>query len=65
MAAETKCFVYVVLPGDTQFVTAGRFELQQDRQGRAVGTFVYGRRYRERPEAVELEPVELRLAGVP
>lgn len=65
MAAEAECFVYVVLPGDTQFVTAGRFELQQDRQGRAVGAFVYGRRYRERPEAVELDPVELRLGARP
>jgi acetyl esterase/lipase len=62
MAADQECFVYVVLPGDTQFLTAGRFELQQDRQGRAVGAFVYGRRYRERPEAVELDPVDPWLA---
>jgi hypothetical protein len=26
-----------------------------------VGTFVYGRRYRERADAVELDPVQLRL----
>ena len=65
MAADQACFVYVVLPGDTQFVTAGRFELQEDRQGRRVGAFVYGRRYRERPEAVELDPVELRLGARP
>ncbi|EAQ76427.1 MULTISPECIES: type II toxin-antitoxin system HipA family toxin [unclassified Synechococcus] len=65
MAADQACFVYVVLPGDTQFVTAGRFELQEDRQGRRVGAFVYGRRYRERPEAVELDPVELKLGTRP
>lgn len=65
MAADQACFVYVVLPGETQFVTAGRFELQEDRQGRRVGAFFYGRRYRERPEAVELDPVELRLGARP
>jgi hypothetical protein len=26
-----------------------------------VGTFIYGRRYRERPDAVELDPVQLML----
>ena len=57
MTAEQECFVYVVPPGATEFVTAGRFMLKQDRQGRPVGAFVYGRRYLERPDAVELDPV--------
>ncbi|MEA5414761.1 type II toxin-antitoxin system HipA family toxin [Synechococcus sp. BA-132 BA5] len=65
MTAEQECFVYVVPPGATEFVTAGRFKLKQDRQGRPVGAFVYGRRYRERPDAVELDPVELRLGARP
>ena len=58
--ADQECFVYVVLPGQTRFVTAGRFVLRRDRRGDAVGGFVYGRSYRERPDAVELDPVELR-----
>ncbi|MEB3332180.1 MAG: type II toxin-antitoxin system HipA family toxin [Synechococcaceae cyanobacterium] len=60
-AADRECFVYVVLPGQTRFVTAGRFALRRDRRGGAVGGFVYGRSYRERSDAVELDPVELRL----
>jgi serine/threonine-protein kinase HipA len=30
-----------------------------------VGTFVYGRRYRERPDAVEVDPVQLKLRQGP
>lgn len=61
MTSERECFVYIVLPGDTEFVTAGRFRLNETREGAAVGEFIYGRSYRERPNAVELDPVELRL----
>jgi serine/threonine-protein kinase HipA len=61
-ASDEECFVYVVLPGQTHFVTAGRFALRRDRSGSAVGAFVYGRRYRERLDALELDPVELRLS---
>ena len=61
-ASPAECFVYITLPGQTEPVTAGRFVLTQDRLGAAIGRFVYGRSYRERPDAVELDPVELRLA---
>ncbi len=60
MTSEQECFVYIVLPGTTQFVTAGRFQLVRNGSD-SVGKFVYGRSYRERPDAVELDPVELRL----
>ena len=62
MTSERECFVYIVPPGATEFVTAGRFRWTEDGDG-AVGRFVYGRSYRERPNAVELDPVELRLSG--
>jgi len=62
MTSERECHVYIVLPGQTEFVTAGRFRLE-GRGGDRVGQFVYGRSYRERPDAVELDPVELRLAS--
>ncbi|MEB3322455.1 MAG: type II toxin-antitoxin system HipA family toxin [Synechococcaceae cyanobacterium] len=65
MPPPPECFVYVVLPGSTEFVTAGRFSVSSNRQGQPVGTFVYGRRYRERPDAVELDPVQLRLRQGP
>jgi len=65
MPSDLECYVYVVPPGSTEFVTAGRFSQSRDRQDQPVGTFVYGRRYRERPDAVELDPVQLRLRQGP
>ena len=62
MTSERECFVYIVPPGATEFVTAGRFRWADDGDG-TVGQFVYGRSYRERADAVELDPVELRLSG--
>jgi len=61
-ARPNECFVYITLPGQTEPITAGRFVLTADRHGVAIGRFVYGRGYRERPDAVELDPVELKLA---
>lgn len=57
----SELFVYVVLPGRTDFVTAGRFVLSTDRLGNPRGRFVYGRRYLERTDAVALDPLELPL----
>ncbi|MEO8203518.1 MAG: HipA domain-containing protein [Betaproteobacteria bacterium] len=57
-----ECFVYVTLPGQTEPVTAGRFALSLDRRGAAEGRFVYGRSYLERPNAVALDPTELKLS---
>ena len=61
MTSERECYVYIVPPGATEFVTAGRFRVSPTPDGEAVGEFVYGRRYLERDDAVELDPVELRL----
>ena len=57
----SECFVYITLPGQVQAVTAGRFELGVGQSGVPVGRFVYGRRYLQRDDAVEFDPVELRL----
>jgi serine/threonine-protein kinase HipA len=54
--------VYITLPGETQSVTAGRFELKADRAGNALGRFVYGKSYLARPNAVAIDPVELKLS---
>ena len=62
MTSERECFVYIELPGATEFVTAGRFRWIDDGAA-AVGQFVYGRSYRGRADAVELDPVELRLSN--
>lgn len=58
----SECFVYITLPGRTEAVTAGRFQLTADRRGTPIGRFVYGRSYLDRREAVEIDPVELKLA---
>lgn len=57
-----QAYVYITLPGQAAAVTAGRFEHTVDRNGVALGRFVYGRRYRDRPDAVEIDPVQLRLS---
>lgn len=59
----SECFVYIALPGETEFVTAGRFERTIDRNGVATGRFVYGKSYRERANAVPLDPIGLKLSG--
>ena len=58
----SECFVYITLPGQTDAVTAGRFVLTKNRNGTALGKFVYGRNYLSRNDAVEIDPVELKLA---
>lgn len=59
--APSSCFVYLTLPGQTDPVTAARFELTTTRQGEPLGRLVYGKSYLARPEAVPLEPLELPL----
>ena len=61
MTSSRHCYVYIVLPGETAFVTVGRFQITVN-DGLATGRFVYRRSYRERPDAVEIDPAELRLA---
>lgn len=59
---RSQCFVYLWLPGATEAVTAGKFELTADRRGTPLGRFVYGKSYLARKEAVPIDPVELVLA---
>lgn len=56
-----ECFVYITLPGATEPVTCGRFELSVNRHGVPEGRFVYGRSYLARQDAVPIDPVDLRL----
>ena len=62
MTSERECYVFTVLPGTTDFVVAGRLRVSATDDGVPLGEFVYGRSYLSRPDAVELDPVELRLA---
>lgn len=65
MTSDQQCLVHIVLPGETEFVPAGRFQLSESPAGERVGRFVYGRSYLERSNAVELDPVQLRRAQTP
>src|SRR6266700_1820927 len=58
----SECFVYITLPGQVSPVTAGRFVLDKNARGDALGRFVYGRSYLENQGAVEFDPVELKLS---
>ena len=55
------CFVYMHLPGQPHAVTAGQFRLLHTKQGVVMAHFVYGRRYLANPDAVEIDPIELKL----
>lgn len=65
MTSERKCYVYIVLPGETEFVTAARFTVVQYNNGDPIGTLVYGKNYLRRSNAVELDPIELKLSDKP
>lgn len=62
-AAHSECFVYITLPRQTVSVTAGKFALNRDRGGNTSGQFVYGNKYLKRPDAVEIDPIELKLSS--
>src|ERR1700722_2401186 len=61
-AASSECFVYITLPGQVSAVTAGRFVLDKSARGDAPGRVVYGRSYLEKQDAVDFDPVELKLS---
>lgn len=58
---NNECYVYIVLPGETEFVTAGKFVLIVDHRGVATGKFVYARSYLTNENAVPIDPIELKL----
>lgn len=57
-----ECFVYIVLPGATEFVTAARLRIDRTRDGDPIGELVYGKKYLALKNAVEIDPVELKLS---
>jgi len=56
------CFVYITLPGAREAITAGKFVLGETPTGDPIGQFVYGRSYLANRDAVEIDPVELKLS---
>jgi len=62
-AAVNECYVYIMLPGQTEFVTAGKLELSTNRRGIPTGKYVYGRSYLARDNRVVIDPIELKLSN--
>ena len=63
-SSAQECYVHIILPGETEFVTAGKFALATNRQGIPTGRFVYGRSYLRRENAVPIDPLELKLSAL-
>lgn len=61
MTSNSECFVYITLPGQTSFTTAGKFVLGTNRQGVPIGKFIYGKSYRDNVNAVPIDPIDLKL----
>ena len=59
---SAECYVYLQMPGSTEVVTCGRYSYQRLGAREGIGTFVYGRRYLARPDAVPVDPYELPLS---
>lgn len=59
MSSSRSCYVYLQLPGTLEVVTCGRYQREVLRDGRVVGRFVYGKSYRERSDAVPVDPYHL------
>lgn len=60
--AERKITVFIYLPGETVAVPAGIFTHDADP---GIGTFAYGRKYVERPNALAVDPIALPLGVHP
>jgi serine/threonine-protein kinase HipA len=60
--SRAECFVYITLPSAETATLAGRFVLEEISHGEPLGRFVYGRSYLRNPDAVEIDPVELKLS---
>lgn len=57
MTSERECYVYIVPPEETEFITAARFRVTRNRDEESIGEFIYGKQYLKHPKAVELDPV--------
>jgi serine/threonine-protein kinase HipA len=62
MSRTESCYVYIQLPQSTEVLTCGRFVRERNAFGDVIGRFVYGRRYRDHPSAVPIDPFHLPLS---
>lgn len=57
-------FVWCFLPGDIEPTLCGKFTHEVAPDGQALGSFVYGRSYLERDDALAIDPIALPLGNV-
>jgi serine/threonine-protein kinase HipA len=62
MTSEAQLYVWIFLPGQGEPVVCGRFRHRTAPGGGQVGSFVYGRSYLARANALPLDPIALPLA---
>jgi serine/threonine-protein kinase HipA len=62
MISNRECYVYIVLPGQTDYITAGKLVISETASGEAIGRFVYGKSYLANPGAVPVDPATLKLS---
>lgn len=60
MTTSDELYVWIYLPGCLSPVVAGRLQIDETAAG-SVGTFVYGRSYLAREDAIAIDPVSLPL----
>jgi serine/threonine-protein kinase HipA len=60
-ALPAPLWVWMYLPGSTRPVLCGRFDLDPGAAGKPVGSFVYGKSYLARDDALPVDPVALPL----
>lgn len=57
------CYVYITLPGQITPVTAGYFSIEKNQYGILLGRFYYGKKYLQNPDAVAIDPINLKLTA--
>src|SRR3990167_2184236 len=63
MTSKFECYVYIMLPNTTEFITAARFRISKTRDQENMGELIYGKNYLACQNAVELDPIELKLSS--
>lgn len=64
-AADSSCYAFIQLPGTFEWVICGSLRVREVGQNSYVGTFQYGRSYRDRRNAIALDPFHLPLSARP
>ncbi|MEO8023886.1 HipA domain-containing protein [Polaromonas sp.] len=64
-AADQSCYVFIQLPGIFEWVICGSLRVREVGHNSYVGTFQYGRSYRDRKNAVALDQFHLPLSARP